>query len=375
MRTKHFLLICLVSAFAACRSARIATTQPTSIGSVRFLDEYVIPHAFNFNGTRVGGLSGIDYDVARRQYYLICDDRSFFSPSRFYTADIRLDGYKIDTCIFKAVTLLRKPDGDTFHYKEADPEALRFLGSKGLMVWSSEGERDLKKGQRNLIDPWVWISRPDGHFVDSFRMPSNMRMHSSPAGPRQNGTFEGLGFADNQRTLWVSVEEPLYDDGPRANINDTSALIRFIRFDIATRQSTGQFAYRVDPVPNIPRPETGYRINGVPDILPLGNDRFLVMERAFSTGVEGCVVRIYLADAGSATDVSNISSLQGRSDVQLIRKQLLFDMETLGRYIDNVEGMSFGPRLPNGNASLLLIADDNFDAKEQSQIFLFEVLP
>jgi hypothetical protein len=375
MRIKHFLLICLVSLMAACRSARVANTQPASVGSIRFHDEYVIPHAFDFNGTRVGGLSGIDYDAARNQYYMICDDRSYYNPSRFYTADIRLNGYKIDTCIFKAVTLLRKPDGDTFAVKEADPEAMRFLRSKGLLVWSSEGEREVKKDKTVLTDPWVWLSRRDGKFVDSFRMPPNMRMQAKPAGPRQNGTFEGLGFADNERTLWVSLEEPLYEDGPRANINDTSAVVRFLKFDVATRQQVAQFAYRVDPVPNKPNPETAYRINGIPDILPIGNNRFLVMERAFSVGVRGTVIRIYLADANGATDVSSIASLSGRNDVQLIRKQLLFDMEKMGRYIDNVEGMTFGPKLPNGNVSLLLIADDNFDKQEESQIFLFEVLP
>lgn len=375
MRAKHFLLICMVAVFAACRSARVVTTQPASVGSIRFHDEYIIPHAAVFNGTRVGGLSGIDYDAARNNYYMICDDRSYYNASRFYTADIRLNGYKIDTCIFTAVTSLRTPAGDTFRLKEADPEAMRYLGTKDLLVWSSEGEREIKGDKKLLIDPWVWLSRRDGRFVDSFRLPANMRMQATPAGPRQNGTFEGLGFADNQRTLWVSVEEPLYEDGPRANINDTSAIVRFIKFDVATRQPTAQFAYRVDPVPNKPNPENAYRINGIPDILPLGNDRFLVMERAFSVGIKGTVIRIYLADANGATDVSAIASLQGKTDVQLIRKQLLFDMETMGRYIDNVEGMTFGPRLPNGHASLLLIADDNFDKEEVSQLFLFEVLP
>ncbi len=48
---------------------------------------------------------------------------------------------------------------------------------------------------------------------------------------------------------------------------------------------------------------------------------------------------------------------------------------TLKRDIFNVEGVTFGPTLANGRRSLVLVTDNNFNAKEKTQFLLFEVLP
>jgi hypothetical protein len=37
--------------------------------------------------------------------------------------------------------------------------------------------------------------------------------------------------------------------------------------------------------------------------------------------------------------------------------------------------MAFGPTLPNGHASLVLISDDNFSDKQVTQVLAFEVMP
>jgi hypothetical protein len=43
--------------------------------------------------------------------------------------------------------------------------------------------------------------------------------------------------------------------------------------------------------------------------------------------------------------------------------------------IDNIEGITFGPKLANGNQSLLLISDDNFQlyGKQLNQLILLEI--
>lgn len=48
-------------------------------------------------------------------------------------------------------------------------------------------------------------------------------------------------------------------------------------------------------------------------------------------------------------------------------------MDDLGIYIDNIEGVTFGPALPNGHKTLLFIADNNFNAVQKTQLLLFEV--
>ena len=62
-------------------------------------------------------------------------------------------------------------------------------------------------------------------------------------------------------------------------------------------------------------------------------------------------------------------------------KILLLDFENLrdrltNNSIDNIEGISFGPILSNGNKSLLLIADNNFNklGKQLNQFILMEII-
>ncbi len=49
-------------------------------------------------------------------------------------------------------------------------------------------------------------------------------------------------------------------------------------------------------------------------------------------------------------------------------------MNTLDLFIDNIEGVTFGPVLPNGHRTLIFVADNNFAAKQKSQFLLFEIL-
>ena len=49
-------------------------------------------------------------------------------------------------------------------------------------------------------------------------------------------------------------------------------------------------------------------------------------------------------------------------------------MDDLGIYTDNIEGVTFGPTLPNGHKTLLFVSDNNFTAIEKTQLLLFEVI-
>ena len=59
----------------------------------------------------------------------------------------------------------------------------------------------------------------------------------------------------------------------------------------------------------------------------------------------------------------------------IVNKKLLLNMDSLGIYVDNVEGVTFGPTLPNGHRTLVLVADNNFQFFEKTQFFLFEIVP
>jgi len=310
---------------------------------------------------------------------MISDDRSDRNPARLYVARIKISDGRIDTVVFTDMINMLQPNGLVYPnnkqdpYHTPDPEALRYDPVSNKIVWSSEGERIVRAKDTILENPSIDLISSNGKFVDSFPLPLNLVMHSYEGGPRQNGVLEGMSYADNYKTLFVNVEEPLYEDGPRADVTENRAYIRILRFDVASKKNLAQYAYLLSPVAYPPTPSTAFKINGVPDILNLGNDKLLVIERSFSTGRLPCTIRVFITDLSNATDVSNIK-LKDNSDFVPATKKLLLNMDDLGIYIDNIEGVTFGPTLPNGHKTLIFIADNNFSALEKSQILLFEVI-
>ncbi|HJV20350.1 MAG TPA: esterase-like activity of phytase family protein [Sediminibacterium sp.] len=379
----RFFSFCLLTMFlVSCTGSRISKTGASvQISRLKLLDMYTIPHALNFKGTNVGGLSGIDYDAAEDRYFMICDDRSSINPARYYTAKIPIKDNKIDTIIFTDLVLLKDennqlyPGSKTDPARTPDPEAMRYNPLQGNLIWSSEGERIVRAKDTVLTNPSLTRINLSGNRTDSFTLPFNLTMRATEKGPRQNGVLEGMSFADHYKTLYVNVEEPLYEDGPRAELIPNKAFVRIYRFDVATRKSTAQYAYELDPVAYPPSPAGSFKVNGIPDLLSLGNNRLLVLERSYSTGRIPCTIKVFIADLNSATDITSNPSLKADTRFIPAQKKLLLNMDDLGVFTDNIEGVSFGPRLRNGNSTLLFVADNNFSSLQQSQVFLFEIIP
>lgn len=376
-----YLAICLL--FSACSVLKKTSikTVSTTISSLKFLDEYDLPYNLPYKNTTVGGLSSIDYDAQNDVYYLISDDRSEINPSRFYTAKISLVSTEINSVKIIGVTTLRQENGQPYpdlkkHTKQTvDPEAMRFNPKTRQLVWSSEGERIVKQGDTVLIDPSVNTVFTDGKLSSTLALPKILKMHATESGPRRNGVLEGLAFADNYKTLYVNLEEPLYQDGPRADLTDVNPLIRIFKFDWKTKKNIAQYAYKPEPIAYPAKPENGFKVNGVPDILAVNKNQLLVTERSFSDGHDGCVIKVFLADLNGADNIISNPSLIKNPPQHLTSKKLLLNMNDLKIYIDNVEGATFGPTLPNGHQSIIFVADNNFNKTEKTQFFLFEVIP
>ncbi|HUM66399.1 MAG TPA: esterase-like activity of phytase family protein, partial [Chitinophagaceae bacterium] len=83
-----------------------------------------------------------------------------------------------------------------------------------------------------------------------------------------------------------------------------------------------------------------------------------------------------LADANEAENIAGNISLEQYPSSKPMKKKLLLDMnKELEVEVFNVEGITWGPRLSNGNRSLVLVTDNNFNPRERTQFFLFEVIP
>ncbi|MGW4521277.1 esterase-like activity of phytase family protein [Amycolatopsis sp. NPDC004378] len=342
---------------------------------VRLLGEQIVPNSLLFQGTVVGGLSSIDYDPRTGGYALICDDRSAINPARFYTATFPVSAKGVGPVTFTGTKPLLRPDGTPYppltqndpakpqNEQTIDPEELRVDPWTGDYYWSQEGERTAT----TLIDPSIREARRDGKYVRDLPIPANEKM-TPTAGPRQNLVLEGITFTGYGSLLASEVEGPLLQDGPEST--RTTGGVSRITLQSRFGPVLAQYAYPQEPIFASPVPAGAFATTGVSSMLAVDQadpTKFLMMERSFVTGV-GNKVRVYEIDTKGATNVLNVKSLAGAKNVKPVKKRLLFDAADLGlSTVDNLEGMTWGPKLPGGERSLIIVSDNNFSATQVTQ--------
>lgn len=337
------------------------------IGGLRLIGEASVPQAMDYQGTMVGGLSGLDWDAVSGQWIALSDDRSDKAPARFYTLAIDYDADAVRGIAVTGVVTLRDADGKPYAPRSVDPEAIRRDPALGVLYWSSEG--DVKAG----IDPSVNVAAPDGGLKRSFDLPARYHVSGDGStGPRNNLVFEGLVLAPDGRTLWAALENALVQDGPAASLTEGSP-VRIIAFDTTTGTAGPEWVYVTDPIPAASLVPGGLADNGVSEILPAGDGSLLVLERGYAQG-RGNSIRLYRADPAPATDVARLDRLSAGSWTPMA-KTLVLDFGTLGVTLDNFEAMGWGPDLANGHRSLVLLSDDNFNPVQVTKALVFEVLP
>lgn len=332
---------------------------------LRYIGEATFPTGYTFEGTEVGGLSGIDYDAHRKLFYAISDDRS--SAARFYTLAIDLNDGRLDNgdvAFTKATTLLDK-NGAPFIAGTLDPESIRFSNFSHTLYWTSEGDAD------QLLPPFVRQMRLDGSFVRELATPQKyVPTSDASAGIRNNLAFESLSFSADGKTIYTATENALNQDGPAASLEDESPS-RVLQFSLWSAKLRSEYIYKTDTVADEPIPADQFSTNGLVEILALAPGEFLTLERSFSVGV-GNAIKIYKTTTTGASRVQGLDSIEGKH-VRTMKKELVLDLATLGITLDNIEGMSFGPRLPTGERSLILVSDNNFSATQFTQFLAFAI--
>ncbi|MBG6110386.1 hypothetical protein H4V97_002623 [Flavobacterium sp. CG_23.5] len=373
---KILFLVIIQTIFLSCSNLK-PTTGNTVTPKLKLVSTIEIPFDKTFQDTKVGGLSGIDYDKKKDLYYLMSDDRSVFNDSRFYTVKIRLVENKLETVDFTNVITLKDVAGkkydnwNTSPTTSADPEDIRFNPKTNSLVWSSEGARVLTIDKNVLQNPWINFIDLKGNFQGEVKLPANLEMQKENKGPRNNGTLEGISFDKNYKNIYTNIEEPLFEDGNQANTSK-GGLIRLYKFDAKTKENTAQYGYQLEPIAFEPNPKEAFAVNGVSAIQYYAKNQLLVVERSYSTGTQACTVKVFLCDLKKATSVKNYNSLQNQK-LELASKKLILNMDDLGIFIDNIEGLTFGPKLSNGHRSLVFISDNNFSEKQKTQVLVFEL--
>lgn len=370
-----FLAIALALFVGACSlqpPAAVAPANPTTI-SLRFIGEQTIEHRAQVGKTMFGGISGIDYDEKRDVFYLLSDDRSDNDPARFYTAKFKITASEFAKPEFTAVTSLKKPDGANFGNKTddpkhvTDPEAIRYRAQNDTLLWTSEGDKKLG------LAPYVREMQLDGTHLRELPTLPMFAMKDGDAGSRDNATFEGMTLPRDGKSAWVAMEAPIYEDGAVPTVASGGAPLRITQYDLSSGQALRQIAYQPDAIPHRPMPPNAYADNGVPEVLMFDEHRMLVLERSFSVGI-GNSLRIYVIDTRDGSDTKAVAALKPGNHA-VVKKTLVINFDSLNLMkLDNTEAMSFGPRLANGNRTLIVASDDNFNRRQINQFLAFEVV-
>jgi 3-phytase/alkaline phosphatase D len=334
---------------------------------LEYLGDTTIPAGMPFDGTVVGGLSSITYDASRDVYYALSDDQGAgftptSTPSRFYTLHIDISDGSLDAgdvTVLSTTTLLGL-DGQPFPAQSLDPEGMTLTPQHTLMV-TSEGISS--RG----IPPFVREFSVSGQELRDLPVPAYFDPTDPSVGVRNNLGFEAAAVTPDGQRLVVGTENALVQDGPAATTS-TSSPARILSYHIGHGGPDREYVYDTDPVV---APSSVFTVNGLVELLPLNQQFMLAMERSFSVGV-GNDIRIYKVALPGATNVSGVPSLHDVSDLQPAQKSLLLHLPATvgGQPLDNVEGMTLGPLLPDGRRAVLMVSDNNFTPGQDSQVLL-----
>ena len=339
------------------------------ISNIEFIGEATLPKKLTFQNTEIGGLSGITYDQKNDLYYAISDDRGQKAPARFYTLKIDLSkGILENGDVFPVgVTTILNQDNQPFAPDETDTEGIAVTKRNTVFI-SSEGD------VRKLINPFIKeFSLGSGRILTTLPIPDKfLPDKNGKRGIRNNLAFESLSITPDNQHLFTATENALIQDGPAARPN-LGTPCRILQYNLLKNLPEKEFLYKTEPVPEMLN-ITGRFASGLPDLLALDNQgHFLSIERSF-TGV-GFAVSLFQVSLEGADEIQNIDSLLAvdSQKIKPVEKKLLLDLRSLDVLLDNVEGLTLGPVLPDGQRSLIMVSDNNFNSLQRNQILAFKI--
>jgi hypothetical protein len=293
-------------------------------------------------------------------------------PVRYYTVAVDLSDGTLDDgdVTFVDVVQMYEVRKTPFAPGGLDPEGL-VLAREGYLFMSSEGNILTDP----IIDPFIRRYNLNGRLTASLPIPDKYIPNGVDKGVRFNLSFESLNLTPDGRELVTAGEGALFQDGPASSFTNGS-LTRILVYDLSHREPVAEYVYELDPWAE---PSAIFGVNGIAEVLPIDNaGTMLVMERSFSVGGvlgggTGNVIVIKEASTGGATDVLDVDALyEGGSPISFtpMSQREIFAFDDLGVPIDNIEGMTFGPTLPDGRQTLVIVSDNNFAATQFTQFIV-----
>ncbi|MEV0335222.1 esterase-like activity of phytase family protein [Nocardia sp. NPDC050717] len=334
-------------------------------GAIRYVNTVTLSDDLRLGGFPVGGLSGIDYDAAKKSYVTISDNRGEEGPVRAYTLNLPIgaDG-TLGEPRFDQLIPLRDADGNPYRPRTSDTESIRWLPNHQGFLYTSEGEA--KVGRAGFLRE----ANLDGGYVRDVPVPGAFTPaldadNALTSGIRDNLGFESMDLTRGNSAIVAMSENALVQDGPAAT-TEAESRARLVQIHRNNGTDLAEYLYPVDRV----SPGGVALATGVAEILSLDDNRYLTLERGLVPG-KGFTVRLYETSTAGADAVTGLAAAP--ASAAPMRKKLLFDFASVGTDPQCVEGMSWGPTLPDGSRSLVLVSDNNFGLAGKTAFHLLSV--
>jgi hypothetical protein len=311
--------------------------------------------------------------------------------------------------------------GDSSAFSTTDPAASLRFDPEGVVVTPAgtivisdeygpyiyEFNRDGRLVRRVPVPSKFLINNPTGDVNDPgdsrelYRYPFYyaLNAYGNNSGRQANRGMEGLAITPDGRYLVGIMQNALIQDnglsyGAAASLGVSPARVglnnRILKYDLYTGV-TSEYVYVMDSIS---------QGKGVNEMLAINDHEFLVLERdnrslvspaaaAFSPADSG-LKRIYKIDLNTPglTDVSAYDSLP--TSFVPVKKTLFIDLLNPSYEVDagasphatiksviaeKIEGLAWGPDLPNGHPVLYVMSDNDLNTGFPTQIYAFDVDP
>jgi hypothetical protein len=188
---------------------------------------------------------------------------------------------------------------------------------------------------------------------------------------RPNLALESLTRSADGATMWTANEQAITADGSTSTAS-AGTPVRLFQLDVAGDIVThgSQFVYHVEPIHG--SSPLGSPQSGLSDLAMMPDGTLLALERSVAVTSPIYLNRIYEIDFAGATDVTQQPYTYGvLGQVYVpVGKSLRWSGAIDASFGQNMEGLTLGPRLTNGQWSLIGVVD-NGDGSSGNTIVAF----
>jgi hypothetical protein len=360
---------------------------------IEFLNSFSFPSEFAGKENQFIGISSLAFDAHGNILYAASDDSGFCktlgmwncpdSFARMYALHLSLEHDASGKTLVKG------------EFAKDNPRALLDAQKSKITTGKVdfEGMTATHQGYFLLISeqdvsaaiyypPSLHIYNRAGELFGSPKLPQKF-FSAWGGGCRRNRCFEGVSAIPNTEEFVAITEQPLAQDRK-------TSYSRFLHFKLPLQERDGEVVvlgehpYEFAPLEDALTEGSAKVARGVSDLLAIGPNDYLTVERSFIPYADKSktplsVIRVFRTTCDHCDELAEwTASLDWLKDIKPMKKTLFVDMlnvhDESGAVINNlnIEGITWGPTLPDGSSTIIFVSDNGDNTKNPTRFLVFK---